>query len=124
MAVSSATSGLHLACLALGVGKDDLVWTSPLSFAASANCALYCGAEVDFVDVDPVTGNISPAELEKKLAAAKQSGRMPKLVIAVHFTGRACDMKALHALKKQYGFALIEDSAHARSVHNMPMAHP
>ncbi|MDA5194710.1 UDP-4-amino-4,6-dideoxy-N-acetyl-beta-L-altrosamine transaminase [Govanella unica] len=110
LAVNSATSALHIACLALGVGPGDVVWTTPITFVASANCALYCGADVDFVDIDPRTLNMSIAALEQKLATAE---RLPKVVIPVHFTGEPCDMAAIGALAKRYGFAVIEDAAHA-----------
>ena len=113
VAVSSATAGLHLACLAFGVGENDIVWTSPLSFAASANCARYLGAAIDFVDIDPQTGNMSAALLAEKCQKAKAENRLPKVVIVVHYAGRACDMAAIHALKSQYGFHIIEDAAHA-----------
>lgn len=113
VAVNSATSGLHIACLALGVGPGDLVWTTPITFVASANCALYCGADVDFVDIDPKTLNLSPAALAEKLAAAERAGRLPKVVIPVHFTGEPCDMEAIGALARRYGFAVIEDASHA-----------
>jgi UDP-4-amino-4,6-dideoxy-N-acetyl-beta-L-altrosamine transaminase len=113
VAVSSGTAGLHLACMALGIGAGDLVWTSPMSFVASANCARYMGAEVDFVDVDPESGNMSVVALADKLEAASRSGRMPRLVIPVHFAGRACDMASLYALKTRYGFMVMEDCAHA-----------
>ena len=113
VSTNSATSALHLACLALGVGKGDIVWTTPLTFVASANCALYCGANIDFVDIDPITLNISIAELKKKLFLAQQAGTLPKVVIPVHFTGSACDMAAIHELSKQYDFKIIEDASHA-----------
>ncbi|MDE3016634.1 MAG: UDP-4-amino-4,6-dideoxy-N-acetyl-beta-L-altrosamine transaminase [Pseudomonadota bacterium] len=113
VAVSSATAGLHLACLALGVSEGDVVWTSPLSFAASANCAHYCGAEVDFVDIDTGSGNMSVAALAAKLGEAARARRLPKLIIPVHYAGRACDMEAIGALKERYGFHVIEDAAHA-----------
>ncbi len=113
VAVSSATAGLHLACMALGIGEGDLVWTSPLSFAASANCARYVGAEVDFVDIDSDTGNMCVSALKTKLEMAEKTGRLPTCVIPVHYAGRACDMPAIHALKEQYKFSLIEDAAHA-----------
>lgn len=111
-AVNSATSALHIACLALGVGSGDLVWTSPISFVASANCALYCGADVDFVDIDLDTGNMSIAALEKKLINAERNGRLPKVVIPVHFSGQSCDMAAIHQLAQTYGFKIIEDASH------------
>jgi UDP-4-amino-4,6-dideoxy-N-acetyl-beta-L-altrosamine transaminase len=113
LAMNSATSALHAACFALGVGAGDLVWTSPVTFVASANCALYCGAEVDFVDIDPATWNMSAAALEAKLVKAEAAGRLPKVVIPVHLCGQSCDMKAIHALATRYGFAIIEDASHA-----------
>lgn len=113
VACSNATAALHMACMALGVGPGDIVWTSPNTFVASANCALYCGASVDFVDIDPVTWNMSPAALEEKLRAAEREGRLPKVVIPVHFSGEPCDMAAIGALAKRYGFRVIEDAAHA-----------
>lgn len=113
VAVNSATSALHIACLALGVGSGDYVWTSPITFVASANCALYCGAAVDFVDIDPRTYNLSVECLARKLASAKADGRLPKVVIPVHFSGQSCDMHAIHALSKEYGFHIIEDASHA-----------
>ena len=111
-ACNSATSALHIACLALGVGEGDLVWTSPISFVASSNCALYCNAEVDFVDIDDATYNMSPIELEKKLQEAKTKGRLPKVVIPVHLAGQSCEMEQIHALSKTYGFKIIEDASH------------
>ncbi len=113
VAVNSGTSALHIACLALEVGPGDAVWTSAITFAASANCALYCGASVDFVDIDPKTYNLSIEALAGKLAAAKVAGRLPKVVIPVHLCGQACDMQAIHALSRQYGFRVIEDASHA-----------
>jgi UDP-4-amino-4,6-dideoxy-N-acetyl-beta-L-altrosamine transaminase len=113
VAVNSATSALHIACLALGVGKGDSVWTSPITFVASANCALYCGATVDFVDIDPRTFNLSVERLAKKLAIAEKAGKLPKVVIPVHMCGQPCDMAGIHALSQQYGFKIIEDAAHA-----------
>ena len=113
VAVSSGTAALHLACLSLDVGPGDLVWTSPITFVASANCARYCGADVDFVDIDPHTWNLSPERLEKKLIGAKAAGRLPKVVIPVHFAGQSCDMIAIQALSKEYGFRIIEDACHA-----------
>lgn len=110
---NSATSALHIACLALGVGKDDVVWTSPITFVASANCALYCGAQVDFVDIDPRTYNLSIERLTEKLVQAEQSGRLPKVVIPVHLSGQPCEMAAIHALSRRYGFKIIEDASHA-----------
>lgn len=113
VAVNSATSALHIACLALGVGKGDIVWTSPISFVASANCALYCGAEVDFVDIDSHTYNISVDYLKEKLAQAEKIGKLPKVVIPVHLAGQSCDMESIRALGNQYGFKIIEDASHA-----------
>ena len=113
VAVNSATSALHIACLALGVGLGDLVWTSAITFVASANCALYCGAEVEFVDISSESYNISIQRLTDKLEAAKKSGRLPKVVIHVHLAGQSCDMRAIHALSKKYGFRIIEDASHA-----------
>ncbi len=113
VAMNSATSALHAACHALGLGAGDLLWTSPITFTASANCARYCGADVDFVDIDPHTLNLSPAALEAKLQAAQQAGRLPKIVVPVHFGGEPCDMAAIHALSQQYGFHIIEDASHA-----------
>ncbi len=113
VAANSATSALHLACLALGVGPGDRAWTSPVTFVASANCARYCGASVDFVDIDPLTYNLSPAALEEKLALAEKAGQLPKVVIPVHLTGQSCDMEAIGALAKRYGFRVIEDASHA-----------
>jgi len=113
VAANSATSALHLACLALGVGEGDVVWTSPITFVASANCALYCGAAVDFVDIDPHTYNLSVACLAEKLERAKKTGRLPKVVIPVHLCGQPCDMAGIHALSPQYGFKIIEDASHA-----------
>lgn len=112
-AVNSATSALHIACLALGVGKGDLVWTSPITFVASANCALYCGADVDFVDIDAATYNMSVEVLEAKLIIAEQLGRLPKVVIPVHLAGQSCEMDKINALSKKYGFRIIEDASHA-----------
>lgn len=113
VAVNSATSALHIACLALGVGPGDVVWTTPVTFVASANCALYCGAQVDFVDIDPRTYNMSVLCLSEKLAQAEQAGRLPKVVIPVHLCGQPCDMAGIHALSLQYGFKIIEDASHA-----------
>jgi UDP-4-amino-4,6-dideoxy-N-acetyl-beta-L-altrosamine transaminase len=113
VAVSSATSALHIACLALDVGPNDLVWTSAVTFVASANCARYCGAEVDFVDIDPRTYNMSVPRLEEKLEKAKLAGKLPKVVIPVHLCGQPCEMEAIHALSQQYGFHIIEDASHA-----------
>ncbi len=113
IAVNSATSALHIACLALGVGQGDIVWTTPITFVASANCALYCGAKVDFVDIHPLTWNMDVEALAVKLAQAERSGQLPKVVILVHFGGLPCDMAAIHTLSKQYGFRVIEDASHA-----------
>jgi UDP-4-amino-4,6-dideoxy-N-acetyl-beta-L-altrosamine transaminase len=113
VAVNSATSALHVACLALGVGAGDAVWTSPITFVASANCALYCGAQVDFVDIDPRTYNLSVERLTEKLAQADKSGCLPKVVIPVHLCGQPCDMAGIHALSQRYGFKIIEDASHA-----------
>ena len=113
VAVNSATSALHIACLALELGQGDWLWTSPVTFVASANCALYCGAQVDFVDIDPRTYNLCPVALERKLVEAEQQGRLPKVVVAVHLCGQPCDMQATGALAKRFGFAVIEDASHA-----------
>lgn len=113
VAVCNATAALHLACLALGLGPGDLVWTTPTTFVASANCALYCGADVDFVDIDPQTWNMSPDALAEKLARAKAAGRLPKVLVAVHLCGEPCDMAAIKRLSDEYGVAVIEDASHA-----------
>jgi len=113
VAVNSATSALHIACLALELGKGDYLWTTPNTFVASANCALYCGAEVDFVDIDPHTYNMCPKELEQKLLKAEAKGRLPKIVVPVHLCGEPCDMEALHALAQRFHFKIIEDASHA-----------
>ncbi|TGP52516.1 UDP-4-amino-4,6-dideoxy-N-acetyl-beta-L-altrosamine transaminase [bacterium M00.F.Ca.ET.230.01.1.1] len=113
VAVNSATSALHIACLALGLGPGDLLWTTPNTFVASANCALYCGAQVSFVDVDPRTYNLCPRALEEKLIEAEKVGRLPKIVVPVHHTGQPCDLEAIHDLGKKYGFKIIEDASHA-----------
>ncbi|MDC1447517.1 UDP-4-amino-4,6-dideoxy-N-acetyl-beta-L-altrosamine transaminase [Candidatus Thioglobus sp.] len=113
LAVNSATSAIHMSCLALGLGKNDWLWTSPNSFVASANCGLYCGAKVDFVDIDLKTYNMSMVELEKKLIQAKQDNILPKIVMPVHFAGQSCNMKKIHSLSKEYGFKVIEDASHA-----------
>ena len=113
VACNSGTSGLHIACLAAGVSRGDLVWTVPNSFAASANCARYCGADVDFVDIDPLTRNLSVSALEDKLKVAIKNRRLPKLLIVVHFAGSSCDMAAIAKLTTPLGIALIEDAAHA-----------
>lgn len=113
VAVNSATSALHIACLALELGQGDWLWTTPNTFVASANCALYCGAQVDFVDIDPRTYNLCPQALEAKLIEAQKAGRLPKIVVPVHLTGQPCDMAAIHALGQKYGFKIIEDASHA-----------
>ena len=113
VAVNSATSALHIACLSLGLSKGDWLWTSPNTFVASANCGLYCGAKIDFVDIDPQTYNLCAIELEKKLIKAKQLGNLPKIVIPVHFAGQSCDMRRIHQLSQEYGFRVIEDASHA-----------
>jgi UDP-4-amino-4,6-dideoxy-N-acetyl-beta-L-altrosamine transaminase len=113
-AVNSATSALHIACLALGVGKGDVVWTTPITFVASANCALYCGADIDFVDIDSKTYNISAIMLEQKLQHAKENDLpLPKVVIPVHLCGQPCEMDKIYTLGQEYGFAIIEDASHA-----------
>jgi UDP-4-amino-4,6-dideoxy-N-acetyl-beta-L-altrosamine transaminase len=112
-AVNSATSGLHIACMALELGPGDILWTSPNTFVASANCALYCGASVDFVDIDPLTYNMSVKKLSDKLINASKNGSLPKIVIPVHFAGQPCDMKAIHELSIKYNFKIIEDASHA-----------
>ena len=113
IAVNSATSALHIACLALGLGPGDWLWTTPITFVASANCGLYCGAQVDFVDIDPRTYNLCPQALERKLQQAEREGRLPKVLVAVHLCGQPCDMAAIHALSQRYGFKVIEDASHA-----------
>ena len=112
-ALNSATSALHIACLALDVGSGDTVWTSPITFVASSNCALYCGAKVDFVDIDPRTYNICSDQLRVKLRLAKLNGTLPKAVIPVHLTGQSCDMESIRQLSEEYGFSVIEDASHA-----------
>lgn len=111
--VNSATSALHIACKALEVGPGDMVWTSAITFVASANCALYCGANVDFVDIDSNSYNICIKSLTKKLELARLSGNLPKVLIPVHLSGQSCDMKSIFALSKEYGFAILEDASHA-----------
>ena len=113
IAVSNATSALHIACLALGLGPDDWLWTSPTTFVASSNCALYCGAKVDFIDIDPLTYNMSAEHLAEKLVLAEIDGKLPKIVMPVHLCGQSCDMKAIQALSHKYGFKIIEDASHA-----------
>ncbi|WP_313995325.1 UDP-4-amino-4,6-dideoxy-N-acetyl-beta-L-altrosamine transaminase [uncultured Selenomonas sp.] len=112
VAVCNATSALHIACLAAGLGKGDLLWTSPITFVASANCARYCGADVDFVDIDENTYNMSVPALEQKLQEAKRQGRLPKIVVPVHMAGQSCDMRAIKKLSEEYGFTLLEDASH------------
>jgi UDP-4-amino-4,6-dideoxy-N-acetyl-beta-L-altrosamine transaminase len=113
VAVNSATSALHIACLALGLAPGDWLWTSPITFVASANCGLYCGAQVDFVDIDPRTYNLCPQALEKKLIEAAHAGLLPKILVAVHLSGQPCDMASIHALGERFGFKIIEDASHA-----------
>jgi UDP-4-amino-4,6-dideoxy-N-acetyl-beta-L-altrosamine transaminase len=113
VAVNSATSALHIACLALGLRQDDWLWTTPVTFVASANCGLYCGAQVDFVDIDPRTYNLCPVALEAKLDRAEKMGKLPKVVVAVHLCGQPCEMLAIQALSKKYGFKIVEDASHA-----------
>lgn len=113
VAVSNGTAALHIACLAAGLGKDDILWTSPNTFIASANCALYCGARPDFVDIDPRTYNMSISELEAKLFKKKKTGHLPKIVIPVHFAGQSCEMEQIYSLSKKYDFIAIEDACHA-----------
>lgn len=113
LATNSATSALHIACLALGLGKGDWLWTTPITFVASASCGLYCGAQVDFVDIDPRTYNLCPKALAVKLEVAKREGRLPKVLVAVHLCGQPCDMAAIHSLAQRYGFRIIEDASHA-----------
>ena len=113
VAVNSATSALHIACLALGLGQGDWLWTSPNTFVASANCGLYCGAQLDFVDIDPRSYNLSVEHLTEKLQLAEKQGCLPKILIPVHFAGQSCEMKAIRQLADQYGFSIIEDASHA-----------
>lgn len=113
VAVCNATAALHLACRILGLGAGDTLWTSPNTFVASANCALYCGANVDFVDIDPRTYNMSLAALEAKLEHARRTNTLPKIVVPVHFAGQPCEMKGIAELAQRYGFSVIEDAAHA-----------
>lgn len=113
VAANSGTSALHLSCLALGVGRGDVVWTSAITFVASANCAAYCGAELDFVDIDPDNYNLCTVALEEKLIQAKKDGRLPKVVIPVHMAGQSCDMRRIFELSKEFGFSIIEDASHA-----------
>lgn len=113
VAVANGTAALHLAAAALGLGPGDVLWTSPITFVASANCARYCGAEVDFVDVDPQTINLCPKRLAEKLQRAEKDGHLPKVVVPVHFGGQSCAMDEIHALAQKYGFRVIEDASHA-----------
>jgi UDP-4-amino-4,6-dideoxy-N-acetyl-beta-L-altrosamine transaminase len=113
VAVNSATSALHIACVALGLRPGDLLWTSPITFVASANCARYCGADVDFVDIELETGNMCPNRLEEKLQEAEALGRLPKILVPVHLAGHSCDMARIGALAKRYGVRVIEDASHA-----------
>ncbi len=113
IAVNSATSALHIACMALGLGKGDWLWTSSVTFVASANCGIYCGAQVDFIDIDPQTYNLCPKALEAKLVSAKALNRLPKILVAVHLCGQPCDMESIYKLSQQYGFKIIEDASHA-----------
>ncbi|AQG99880.1 UDP-4-amino-4,6-dideoxy-N-acetyl-beta-L-altrosamine transaminase [Burkholderia sp. KK1] len=113
VAVNSATSALHVACLSMGLGAGDRLWTTPITFVASANCALYCGADVDFVDINPATYNIDIGALARKLEQARAKGELPKILVVVHLCGQPCDLEAIHALSRQYGFRVIEDASHA-----------
>ena len=113
VATNSATSSLHIACLALGLKEGDYLWTSPITFVASANCGLYCGAKVDFVDIDPETYNLSPQFLEEKLIQAEKDNKLPKIVVPVHFAGQSCEMEKIHQLSQKYRFKIIEDASHA-----------
>jgi UDP-4-amino-4,6-dideoxy-N-acetyl-beta-L-altrosamine transaminase len=113
VAVSNATAALHIACLALDLGPGDVAWTSPNTFVASANCARYCGADIDFVDIDPISWNLSPDLLEQRLAVAAGQGKLPKVLVPVHFSGQSCDMEAIGQLARKYGVAVIEDASHA-----------
>jgi len=113
VAVCNATAALHIACRAAGLGAGDILWTSPITFVASANCARYCGADVDFVDIDPNTYNMSVDALEEKLRRAKAENKLPKVVVPVHLAGQSCEMKRIHALAEEYGFTILEDASHA-----------
>ena len=113
VAVSSATAALHISCLAAGLGPGDRLWTSPNTFVASANCGLYCGAQVDFVDIDSRTYNLSPEALKFKLGQAKKTGRLPKVVVPVDFAGQSCEMETIASLARKYGLTIIEDASHA-----------
>ena len=112
VAVNSATSALHIACLALGLGPGDFLWTSPNTFVASANCSRYCGAEIDFVDIDPKSYNMSVDALSEKLIKSEKLGKLPKIVVPVHFAGQPCDMPRIYELSRKYGFKIIEDASH------------
>lgn len=113
LAVNSATSALHIACLSLGLGEGDWLWTTPITFVASANCGLYCGAQVDFVDINPKTYNLCPQVLEEKLEKAELENRLPKILVAVHLCGQPCDMEEIYNLSQRFGFSIIEDASHA-----------
>jgi len=113
VAVNSGTSALHIACLSLGLGKGDWLWTSSISFVASANCGIYCGARVDFIDIDPITWNISIDKLKHKLIYAKKHNKLPKIIVVVHLSGLPCDLAEIYKLSKEYGFYVIEDACHA-----------
>ena len=113
IAVNSATSALHIACMSLNLKPGDWLWTSPITFVASANCGVYCGANIDFVDIDPVTFTLCPVELEKKLVSAEAKGKLPKIVVAVHLAGQSCNMEKIFNLSKKYGFKVVEDASHA-----------
>lgn len=113
VAVSSATAALHIAVKALGLCNDGILWTSPITFVASANCGLYCGAEIDFVDIDPETYNMCPKALENKLIVAEKTGKLPSVVVVVHMAGQSADMRSIHALSRKYNFKIIEDASHA-----------
>ena len=123
VAVNSGTSALHIACMALGLGPGDVLWTVPNTFVASANCGLYCGATVDFVDIDPKTYNLCVSALEQKLVVAEKEGVLPKVVVPVHFAGQSCDMAQIHALSKKYGFRIIEDASHASGAEYLSLIH-
>jgi len=113
VAVNSATSALHIACMSIGLSKGDVAWTSPITFVATANCARYCGAEVDFVDIDPATGLMSITKLEEKLHVAEEVGTLPRVVVPVHLCGTSCDIIRIKKLSERYGFSIIEDASHA-----------
>jgi UDP-4-amino-4,6-dideoxy-N-acetyl-beta-L-altrosamine transaminase len=123
VAVNSATSALHIACLALSVGPGSRVWTSPISFVASANSARYCGADVDFVDIEPDSGNMAVDKLRQKLELARSTDTLPQVVIPVHLAGASCDMQQIHYLANEFGFSIIEDASHAvgASYHDEPV---